>query len=309
MRRETLPRAIYDYFIKHWFAAALLLTLSSYWFVILRIVGKDWDLINTDGSLTLFANIITWPLFGLSVIFAILKTKADQYNEQAKNNGQYVLEHIMQGVNAAKSAKLRRFCQYIEANHTSGDLYAFRDITQPRVQIEKLLENLQITLSEIFGISRDDIGLSIIYRFDKSVEWRWLYAMNTTDDLDLGTLVNNNETSVRQVIDDKLHSVFYPDKRIGIVEHKYLPGAKDRHFNNVGSVLCRDLSIWQEKRNIRAILSITTYGKQLCEDGDRDSLNKIENLIVSAFTTRLQLELSLLYIKEVLSPKCLDCPS
>lgn len=307
MKRPTLPRKLYNYFVAHWVLSAFVLTISSHWFVIMRIAGKDLSLIDEQGRMTILSHVITWPLFVLSITFALIKTASDKYNEEAKNRGGFILQRMLDSVNAVTSKKMQRFFEFIDANVGKPDIKPFSDITQPRRQIESLLDNIQVTLSEIFGINRDEIGFSILYKPATKPNWEWLYSMNTIHDLDIATLTTNPCTSAKQIIDGKTTSIFFPDKRIGIKEKQYLPGPKDESFENIGSILCRDISIG-EKKHLRAILSITTYGKQLCAHNDKDAINKIENIIIPAFETRIQLELSLFYIKEILSPKCIACP-
>ena len=79
---------------------------------------------------------------------------------------------------------------------------------------------------------------------------------------------------------------------------QYVPGLKDRSFGTIGSVLCCDLSIGKPDRCVHAVLSITTYGKQLCDKDDARASHKIENFIVPTFEKRLKTELALLYVKE-----------
>lgn len=307
--RPTVPRRLHNYFVEHWVLSTLVLTISSYWFVIMRLAGKDLNLIDDQNKMTVLAHVITWPLFAISFSFALLKTVADKYNEQAKNRGGFILQRMLDSVNAVTSKKMRRFCEFILINHDRKDSKPFVDITQPKRQIESLLDNIQVTLSEIFGINRDEIGISILYKPDSVNEWSWMYSVNTMHDLDLQTIIKDDHTTARQIIDGRFSSLFYPDKRIGIQDSKYVPGSKDKTFDNIGSVLCRDISIGDSQKYLRAVLSVTTYGKQLCEQNDIDAINKIENIIIPTFESRIQLEMALLYIKEILSPKCLACPA
>jgi len=303
MSETTFPRRLYNFFIKHWILTAFVLTIASHWFAFVQILGKNLGLVSQDGLLTKHTVIIFWPLFLVSLIFAILKTASDKYNEEVKNNGQFILERMLQSVNSVKRKKLRRFCKYIYENHGKSGLSPFNVITQPLSQIEGLLENIQVTLSEIFGINRDDIGLSIVYKTDRDEEWDWLYTMNIESDIDLSELVNNPDTTAKQLIDGKVSSLFFPDKRVGLRLNQYVEGNKDKPFNTIGSILCRDLSIDNKNKYIQAILTITTYGKQLCERNDKDSIYKIENILMPTFECRIKLELSLLYIKQVLAQK------
>jgi hypothetical protein len=301
MTRATLPRRIYDFFTRRWYLSAVILTLSSQWFVILKLFGKDLRLVDAGGSFLPFTHFITWPLVVLSAVFAIVKTAADKYDEDAKTHGQFILESLLESVNAATGKKLRSYCRFIDENRGKPDNLHLRQAIDPEVQIESLLENMQITLSDIFGINRDSIGLSILYRPGTCEHWSWLCTVNAADDMDLETLVSNPSTTARQIVDGKFSSLFLPDKRMGVRVQQYVPGLRDQSFATVGSVLCRDLSIGKPDGHLQAVLSITTYGKQLCEENDARARYKIENLIVPTFERHLRTELALLFVKHHMS--------
>lgn len=302
MTHPTLRRRIYDFFLKHWVVSALLLTSAAHWFIFLRFAGSTLGFIGADGQLTTKGHWITWPLFFASVICALLKTFADKYNEEAKTRGGFILQRLLECVNAVTRKKLQRFCDFIQ-HPPQSNTSTFLEITQPRIQIQSILENIQVALSEIFGISRDRIGLSLLYSFGDSAKWDFLESVNISQDLDSTTLLANPDTTLRQVLDGHTRTVFYPNKRIAAAQNKYLPGPMDKSFNIVGSIICRNISITKDHPYLKAVLSITTYGKQLCHELDADAVNKIENIILPVFDTRLQLELALLFIREAIHPQ------
>lgn len=308
MRRLTLPRKIYDYFLDHWVFSAFAMTFPAYWLAAIKLIGKDLNLVDKEGGLTLAGHWLTWPIVLGAFLFALLKTRSDFYDREGKKKGAFIWQRLLGGVNVVTSKKMTRFCEYVVAGSTNKDITAFKDITQPRLQISSLLDNIQSTLSEIFDIDSDQIGLSILYKKPQH-EWMFLESINITHDLDLQQLLNNPQTTARQIIDGKASSLFFPDKRIAEQSRQYVSGPKDRSFNTIGSVFCQDISIGTEPLRFQAVLSITTYGRQLCLEEDFDARGKIENKIIPTFETRLRLELALLYIKEVLNPKCLNCPS
>lgn len=251
MRKISFPRQLYNFFIKKWVITLLILTLATHWILFLKFFGKNAGLITDQGTLTPFAYYISWPVFILSLLFTLLKTVADNYNEQAKNKGHFILERLLQSVNAVTTRKMQRFSSYAEENRGKTALTPFKDITQPRDQIISLLENIQVTLSELFGINRDEIGLSIIYKPIGDTEWHWLSTVNMQQDIDLHTLVTNPTTTVKQIIDGKGASIFFPDKQIAAQNKQYLSGRKDETYDNVGSVLCRDISIGMDEKTIQ----------------------------------------------------------
>jgi len=309
MRPITLPRRMYDYLIDHWILSAIALTLPSYWFIFLRVAGTSASLVDTSGNLTSWGGIITWPLFALSLVFALLKTGADKYDEIAKTRGGFILQRLLDCVNAVTSKKMRRFVDFIVKHEGNGGVTAFHDITQPRLQVSSLLDNIQVALSEIFGLSRDQIGLSILYRYNGKNDWQFLESVNTLHDLTLDSLLNNPDSSARQIIDGKSSSLFYSDKRVAEQNHQYVPGPRDTDCDMIGSVFCRDIGIngKDEKPHVQAVLSVTTYGKYLCEPKDKQAEKKILNLIIPTFESRLRLELALLYIRDEMQTKCATC--
>ncbi|NOZ84152.1 MAG: hypothetical protein GXP60_05005 [Epsilonproteobacteria bacterium] len=306
MRKITSGRKIYKFFTQKWFLTAFILTSASHWFVFLKIMGKDVGLIKEDGSLTLLANIITWPLFTVSLLFALLKSAADRYNNQVINKGHFILERILQSANNITTRKMLRFWNFIKEHYDKKDITPFKDITQPKEQINAILDNLQVTLSEVFGINRNDINITIIYKLD-SEDWDWFYIMNGGDHLDLKTLVNNQSTTIWRIINGERSSIFFADKREGVNKNMYLPDKKDQRYDNIGSILCRDISIGTDRKFVKATLSISTYGKQFCKINDKEAKKKIENLIIDPFVKRLQLEFALHFIKHCMNNKCLIC--
>lgn len=303
MRAPSLPRKLYDFFVGRWILTTFILTLSSQWLILIRFAGTDFGLISEDGRMTWLAHAITWPIFVVSLIFALLKSAADKYNEDSKTKGGFILRSLLDAVNAVAADKKGRFDDYVRKNVGRSGLDPFMAITQPRIQIKALLENLRTTLSHIFGIDRSNIGLSIIYRDDIMDHWRWLEQINVDNDLDIDVLVSNAHSTTFQIIQDTATSIFHPDKRVAAADNKYLPSHKDAHHNNIGSILCREINLGNDNKYIRSVLSVSTYGKLLCAEGDGDAINKIENLIIPTFEVRLQLELALLYAKEVLSTR------
>ncbi len=303
MREKTWYRKIYDFLIEYWFVSAFISTAPAWWFTFVEIFGGNFGFI-VDGKLTPSALKVFEPLFVISFLFTLLMSLADRYNERAKKAGQNILNIMLESVNAIKHAKLRRFTRYIDANHNQQNLNPFFDITQPQTQIESVLENIRIALSQIFDIGRDDISLSIIYKTDKNPNWKWLSTMNIETDLELQELTTNPYTSVKQIIDGHADLIFFPDKRVGVQQNQYVGGRKDQSHGGRGSVLCKDISLETNTKCIQAILSVATYGLQLCKTNDADAIHKITGILLPSFERRIQLELALLYIKEVMtSPK------
>jgi hypothetical protein len=297
MTRESFPRRVYNYFQKHYLLSALAATLPGWFSIAIRLKGDALGL-TSNNALTTFGEAWFWSLFGVAFTFSAAKFGADKYDSEAKIDGQFLYQKVMDGVNSVTRAKLQRFEGFIRDDKNRQPGSPFEQITQPKQQIDKILENIQITLSEVSGIARDEIGLSIVCKAGDATEWRWLSKINVENDLNLHALVGNPCSSARQIIDGKTSSLFYGDKSVAVDNKEYVRGPRDDSYSTLGSIIARDVSIRSETQTyLHAVLSISTHGKQLCEQGNLSTQKKICEFILPAFESRLRLEMCLYYIK------------
>jgi len=292
---------IHNYFTRRWILSAILITIPAFGFTLVDLFGRNWGWITEDGKLIVPVQITLYVLFGASLFFTFVKSYADNNSERAKRDGQFVLDKMLQGVNTIKYKKVQRFVEYIENNHNTKSALPFFEITQPKKQIAVIFDVTQEMLSEIFGISRNNIGMSIVCKIEKDQDWESFYALNTEDDLSLVELLKNSNSAIRKIIDGDRSLIFHPDKRKGIEKQEYISGRIDKTNGNIGSIICKDISLVTNHKYIHSILSISTYGTQLCEENDMDAISKIERILLPAIERRLQLELALHYIREVIA--------
>lgn len=300
MIKNSTLRNLYNYFIEHWVISATISSIPGILYTLVEIFGNNIGIRNSSGNLTQFVFYSLLPIFVISSIFNYAKALADKKDEQAKQNGQFIVKRTIESLDEIKHKKLNRFVNYIEENHRKNGLSPFVEITQPRVQIETIMEYFQDTLSDIFDIPRHDIGMSILFKTDLENRWKWIYAVNTESDLTIKEIIDNPKTTTRQIIDGKTSSLFLPSKKTGSELGLYVPGKKDVAHKMIGSIICRNIGIGT-KNCLNAVLSITTYGKQFCLDNDIDARYKIEEMLLPSFERRIQLELALYYIKEVMA--------
>lgn len=305
--KDSVHRRIYDFFVKNWLFSAIIASLSSTWFSIVRFT-RPLGVVDYDNQLTLLGHFVTWPIFFISLLFIVSKSYADKINERSKSDGFFVFRRLLQCVNSVTKFKLDRFCDFIHKNHQNPDVFAFQSITQPKVQIRSILENIQNALSEIFAIEKDDISLCILCKNDD--DWAFLAKINISNSLSVKELTTNPQSTVYKLIHSDDKSIFYPNKAIAIKDNSYVPSGKDRDFENTGSVFICDMSIVDargENKIFPTILCISTFGRQLCDENDINSILKIKNKIIPVFEPRIKLETASFYIKEVLVTKCLEC--
>ncbi|MCF8355620.1 MAG: hypothetical protein K9H48_14300 [Melioribacteraceae bacterium] len=296
MNNNSILRRFYNFILNHWILSSIIIFLPS----ILLYLTSSGFYNAKNSSDTILVNTLSnyFPLFAISFLFTLFKLFGDKYNNMVKENGLLVLTIMLQSINLGKRRKLNRFYKFIKEHHDNKGINPFDEITQPSKQIKVILDNIQGTLCRLFGLNPNEIGLSVIYNTDKNNEWEWVANINVENDLQLAELVNDNNTTAHQIITGKEKLIFYPDKRKGIKENKFKPGPIDKQKKNIGSILCKDISLDQNCNYLKAVLSITTYGQQLCDEYDVESINKILEMLIPTFEYRLKLELALLYIKQ-----------
>lgn len=280
----TAPRRIYDTFSNHWWVSALIVTIPAYFFLFLQFKGEAFGFVTPGGTLTALGYKWFWGMFGISLIYAFVKSRADYLDRQGKTSGNTILKTLLECTNNITAMNLGSCLEWIK--NYPGVVAHLCNVCKPHAQLSHILNEIEIALSSIFGIPRGDIGLSILLH--TSDKWEFFCAKSIDNDLDLGSVIKDPNSTFNSLIRGNNHSVFLPDKRIGIVENKYTAGKKDKENNNVGSILCRDITI----HTYRAILCITTYGKQLCESEDSDTKSKIETSVIPPFEVRIKLALA-----------------
>jgi hypothetical protein len=300
----SYPRKLFNFLSNKWLLTTIILSISSNWFIFLKIFGEQTGFVLKGGGITIQGQIISGIIILISIIITGYKSLADRYNNNVKDNSQYILEHILSNINISLSSKIQHIRKYINKFRKRSISPFCEKILMPEEQIKTLLHRLQANLSQITNIRPDNISISIIYKFDVDEEWKWFANLNVTRDITLSEVTAKSNTTFRNLVDNNQSTVFYPDKRIAIKRHAYLPGPKDATFNNAGSILCHNISVDRDDKYLQAILSISTYGKPLCDINDKDAIEKIMDYFLGTYEIRFQNELLIYYLMEVLSKRC-----
>jgi hypothetical protein len=281
--------------------AAAALSLPAIGFIVVEVAGQDIGLLGEDGALTFVGRWIFWPLVLLSLAFNTLKARADKYQSRALRDGHFLYLKLLDAVNITTQAKLDRFTRFVSEYRNQRSVRPFRLITKPTEHMRRILENLQFLLSELSGIPRADICLSLAVRLDTTKTWEWLLPPTVDNDLGIADLVRDKRSAFRGVVEGANACVVIADKRLGAEQGRYVPSPRDESYGRVGSAICRKLVIDAGEECVTAVLSISTFGKLLFAPGDTDTPRKIETVLLPAFDIRLRLELCLLYIQRVIA--------
>lgn len=294
---------IYKYFKKHWLISTLIVTIPTYWFTLIKLVGENIGLVDS-GKLNVVGIVISIIIFIISLGFALIKNYKDNQESEKISSNQYILQKILTSVNSVCSKKSDRYIEFINYNQQNNRVEPFNKIAKPKLQVKDIIEEIKICLSDIADIDRENIGVSIIYKDNISDKWEWFYNSNRINDLSLKEITENASSTARQVIDGRHTMMFVANKKTGQADNTYVKCKSDDSFNLIGSIVCKAIDvILDDKKFINSILSITTYGNLICEDNDEDAKNTISNIMLPPFEQRLKLELALHYIKNVANIK------
>jgi hypothetical protein len=295
---SKLVLIVHKWASSHWILNYLIIAIPIALFTVMQIAPKQLRLVNSDGVLYLFPSIIFWVAVALSIVYPIIITWGDRLSDRRKNNGNILLKHVIESIDAVCNRKMLRFIDYVRENGKKNIVDPFDDITKPNIQINTLIDELNICLAKVFNMERNDIGISVIYKQQSDKKWNWLYMINLRNGTNITEVVGNANSSAKQIIDQKTNFVFFRDKSQGEKAKQYVSGKVDSDQDKIGSIICRNISVESDDNMyVNAVLSITTYGKYICTDEDESEVRKLLDYVLSPFDKRLKLELTLLYIR------------
>lgn len=297
--QDSRLESFYWWLKEHWWASLLFITVPAIVITVVELLGGNLGLTTPSGKLNPTGIAIVLIALVAIVLFSAIKDRIDSKLLKSTFLGQEYLEIILKSVNNAQSRKKDRFVHYIEQNKDAGRQLPFKEITQPRIQLNELAIEIQDVFSKLFGISKNQIGISIIGKTNENRTWEVIAIVNVGAKEHILDLLKDQRSGFRLLLNTDKDVLFIPDKAKALLRGEYSAGSRDIKNEYVGSLICRRIRVAGETT---AVLSISTYGKFLYPENNRKPAEtKIENQILPAFLTRIELELALLYIKDELA--------
>ncbi|GAB6392941.1 MAG: hypothetical protein MdMp014T_2314 [Treponematales bacterium] len=300
-------RRFYDWLVRKWFITSVFFSLSSLWFLLLQLWGKQWQLMDDKGVLIPKASVLSFVFAISNVIFSLIKTYSDRRNEDGKHQGQEILDKVLDELGAAKKVKLGRYINGIISYGTGTDKIK---LIEPSTQIGEILKTIQSAICRITGLDKSKVGVGVIIKKDINSGaphegWDSLPSLNIDGDLSMQEILSDKHSTVRQIIDKNVTCKFWPDKHDGYIKSEYVANRNESNNENIpwGSIYCKDISIKTEndqKVILKAIITVTTYENYICGPNDDSEIARFCTKIMPAFELRLKIELCLLYIERFL---------
>lgn len=295
-KKDRLCDKAYKFFIKHWVLSTIVSTIVSLWFIIIQILGKQLKWTNDDGTLPPFIIVVFWICSIISFIYTILKSRHDFESSKENVNEKEILDEVISCNNAIHTKNYHNLLAYLKEN-PNCDKKPFDSMFDSYKEGEELLEQLNICLSRVLNFKRERIGLSIAVKIRDEQEWKIFSKLHTSNNSSINELFQNKNSIAYQVINENRDFMFVLDKSKMYKNHKYVKSSKDGE-DVQGSIICCNISVsGNSTKYVEALLSITTYEKKICEDVDKEEVErKIKDVIIPGFEKYFDLLLLRYYI-------------
>lgn len=260
---------------------------------------------DAQGNLTRFGEILTVIVYIVVLVTLILNGAAGKSKEALQIaheeeldkaiNGQVYLESILSSVDSVNQNICAEMIREVD-----GDIF-----NTPEANLRIIAKEIQNCCSIQFKLHAKRILVSLAYCIeDKSHPETWLWANpeEVQGGLSLDELTTNPGTAFYSIKTGISQFVYYNDKIKAISEGKYVPDERDRKHRNVGSIVVDDISVVTENGKVaRAILSISTFTKQISNSNAAEDLKEVEKNLVDIldhFDDSIRKELTAIVLRE-----------
>lgn len=300
--------------------------LSAVWLIFLDYLLKDCEFLYINSKLTSGAICITIFIIAVTLTSMILDIRFNIKNDREIEK---LKDEIIQHEEAFNYLNAAKEFQAIVASNDLALLDSMYSIVSKKTyRITNLInkdkvfhfdtdEELSIILNEIIDyfskfcdIPKTCITISLLYRVYQEEsktygEWRLFPAINIDSSLAKDGIIDSGTTAY-EIISGKHNSIYHRDKRTARDENTYKPDARDVDNDCIGSIICRDISIYPDNtiKYVQSILSLSTYGHQLVDHDDEyefydiDEKRTIEGSILPYFESHIKEVLAKIYLIE-----------
>lgn len=290
---------------KHYISTALLITLPSLWFIIVPMFPTVFT--DDNNAYYCWVNIISVicvvVIIALSVVRACVNHHTVNKLKSERDERKYtekLYSTILDSLGTIVAHKRRNFSKMMSL--AKDDV--FLEITKAEEQLQLIIEQLSVLFVTLFkDFRREDIHIALLSNVSgkptDSNAWEKIADANTNPQTDLKKLFADKTSAVRKAYDTE-RIIFYADKNTALRERSYILTQQDDAMSDgkQGSIICVPIKIGEDKKKAAvAVLCISTYRYQLCEENDTLMKEVIIENILPPFVCRIQIELSLLYMR------------
>jgi hypothetical protein len=276
--------------LRNKFLQLILPGFSGAYFLCLDVWGDKWKIISDyqHQHEVAFSILIT-----ASLIVLIIRGIADYYEEKNANGRVKFMEGFILLTSRLVKAKVDRFKEVTMSLKPASNI--FKQITQPKDQINLILNEVVSLIYNEFGIKEGELCLTIMHQDPKTTKWYFEYETNRSLRHTKPEVLMKHSSTASKCLEIG-EPIFHPDKKIASDKGEYFLSDRDKRADN-GSVFCYPAFTKNNDYEDKYIISIVTYGKTLCSALDSEQANAIK-AIFSDICRRIDLELTLESIKK-----------
>lgn len=277
-------------FLGHPALGVLIPPIIGLYYGALDIWGDDWTWISDKKELHEF-------IFTLLASFTILILFLKAISEAAKGevDKQYtkLMESMLLLFNTLVKKKRDRF--FNKAKHLKPNGDVFKLITQPKDQLEHVLDGTKNFLINGLGVDTKNIGITIIQGSPQNDKWWYELKCDTQKQHTKAKELMTGKSTAAYCIESG-DSIFIPDIRKGIKEGVFIESERSSK-TDIGSIFCKPVRITVNNIEYVYIFTIAVFGQNLCAPYDEEECRACEK-ILDEIADRVELELYLHSMKQ-----------
>lgn len=255
----------------------------------LDIWGDDWNIIKNYKEI----HEVAFSIFStLTIITLFIKGISEQAKGNVHKKYQSILESMLGFFNELVKKKRDRFFKKAKDIKPRADI--FGAITQPKDQLDFVLDGTKRLLCQGFGIDAKNIGITIIQGDPRTRKWWYAFKCDSQKQHTKAKILMDGKSTARYCY-DRGDSIFIADLRKGIKENVFLQSERSRK-SELGSIYCKPVRISVGELDFVYIFTICVYGQLICTPYDIEECRACEQLF-DEVADRVELELYLYSIK------------
>ncbi len=256
----------------------------------LDIWGEDWKIIKDYKEIHEFVFLM---LASLTVLILFLKGLSEQFKGIVNKKYQNILESLVVFFNDLVKKKKDRF--YQKAKNVKPNADIFKIITQPKDQLDFVLDGTKTLLKNGFEIEPKNIAITIIQGVPSEAKWWYEFKCDS----------QKQHTKAKQIMEGSStasycykngESIFISDIRKGLKENIFLTSERSKK-STIGSIYCKPVRINVNSIDFVYIFTMVIYGEFLCTPYDEEECKACERLL-DEVGDRVELELYLHSIRK-----------
>lgn len=277
-------------FLSHPVLGILIPPIVGLYYGTLDIWGEDWTWIKDKKAIH---ELIFSVLATFTVLILFLKAISETIKGEVHRRYTILIESMLFFFNTLVKKKRDRF--YNKAKHLkpSGDV--FKLITQPKDQLEYVLDGTKNFLINGFDIDAKHIGITIIQGDPKNNKWWYELKCDTQKQHTKAKDLMTKKSTASHCIESG-DSIFIPDIRKGKKEGVFFDSERSAKAG-VGSIFCKPVRITVNNMEYVYVFTIAVFGKNICSSYDEEECRACEN-ILDEIADRVELELYLHSMKQ-----------